>query len=122
MLGAALLVLGRIGLLVAFADVVLSSVLVWLLPGPGLVPVLCASVVLLLLACAVLRDASLLWQVTLQALAVAGIVVGISLLMNALFHDWRSLISFPAVLAVAAIVGGIGCGVLLRKLQRHERK
>jgi hypothetical protein len=117
LLGTVLLVLGRIGLLVALADVVLSLVFAWRPVGSGLWLVLGPSIVLLVLASVAFRDLSVLWQVALQTGAYAGIIVGASVLLNTLFRDWRGLLSVPAMLAVGSIGAGLGCGVLMRRLQ-----
>jgi uncharacterized membrane protein len=111
------LTLARIGLLVALADVVSSLVFVWRPTGPGLWYVLGPSILMLVAACVVFRDLSLLWQVTLQTLAVAGVLVGASVILNTLFRDWRGLLSVASMLAVVSIAFGVGCAVLMRRLQ-----
>ncbi|HJY07509.1 MAG TPA: hypothetical protein VJ323_14415 [Bryobacteraceae bacterium] len=115
--GTGLLTLARIGLLVALADVISSLVFVWRPTGPGLWYVLGPSILMLVAACVVFRDLSLLWQVTLQTLAVAGVLVGASVILNTLFRDWRGLLSVASMLAVVSIAFGVGCAVLMRRLQ-----
>lgn len=115
--GTALLVLARIGLLVTLVDVVTSMVFIWRPTGPGLWYVLGPSILMLLAACVIFRELSLVWQVVLQTLAIAGVVVGASVILNTLVRDWRGLLSVPAVLAVGSIAFGVGCAVLMRRLQ-----
>jgi hypothetical protein len=122
MAGAAFLVLARIGLLVTLANVVLSLVFIWRPVGPGLWYVLGPSVLMLVVASILFRDLSLIWQVTLQALAAAGIIVGIAVILNTAFRDWRGLLSVPAVLAIGSIAFGVGCAVLMRWLQSMQEK
>jgi hypothetical protein len=112
-----LLTLARIGLLVALADVVLSLVFVWRPTGPGLWYVLGPSILMLVAACLAFGDLSLLWQVTLQTLAIAGVVVGASVILNTLLRDWHGLLSVVSVFAIVSIAFGIGCAVLMRRLQ-----
>lgn len=115
--GIALLMLGRVGLLVALADVITSLVFVWRPTGPGLWYVLGPSILMLVAACALLRDRSLLWQAMLQTLAIAGVAVGAAVILNTLFRDWRGLLSVPSMLAIASIAFGVGCAILMRRLQ-----
>ena len=73
------------------------------------------ATVLLLGASAYLRAPSLLWQVPMQALALAFLVVGLQVLIL----DWRSLSGRMAATSVGYLAAGAGCGWFMRKFQKQ---
>ena len=112
-----LIIVGGIVLLVVLGQVAATLVLP---PHPLTFRVFVGAAVALLLlgsACLALRDASILWQIPLQSLAVAAIAVGVGTLIRVASDDWNLLFSSLGLRVAASLAIGTGAGWLMRRLQ-----
>ena len=115
-LASALLVLGRIGLwtsaIYAAARVIAIQPLpnrVWFIGG--------FSLVLTLIASRLFRTPSLIWQVALQALSIAGVVLGMSMLFQAFSTGANGLLSQSGAIGLCMLLIGVASALVLRQLQ-----
>jgi len=115
-LASALLVLGRIGLwtsaIYAAARVIAIQPLpnrVWFIGG--------ISLVLTLIASRLFRTPSLIWQVALQALAIAGVVLGMSMLFQAFSTGANGLLGHSGAIGLFMLLIGVASALVLRHLQ-----
>jgi hypothetical protein len=115
-LAAALLVVGRIGLWVsaiyAAARIIAVQPLpnrLWLIAG--------LSILLIFTASRLFRTPSLLWQVALQACAIAGVVLGMSMLYQAFSTGPSGLLGHSGVVGLIMLLIGAASALLLRRLQ-----
>jgi hypothetical protein len=115
-LASGLLVLGRVGLWIsaiyAAARVIASQPVptrVWFIGG--------LSLVLTFIASRLFRTSSLNWQVALQALAIAGIVLGMSMLFQTFRTESNGLLSNSGAIGLLILLIGIASAIVLRRLQ-----
>jgi hypothetical protein len=116
-LGAALMILSYIGFfgsLLALGNGATSlRELVLLRAGIGLA----LSSVVLVAASTALHAKSLLWQIPLNCLALSTLVVGIRILITALFTHWQLLLGQIGLLGIAFVSVGATAAWLMKVLQ-----
>ena len=115
--GSALIILACIGLFGALYQLAATVVFPDHVLASQALAIAVAGFTSLLCACVVLRDTSALWQIPLQALALAAIVVGVSALGSAAFYNWRALVGGLGLKASACLAIGLGTVWLMRRLQ-----
>ena len=115
-LASAFLVLGRIGL---WTSAIYSAArLIAIQPVPNRVWFIGGfSLVLTLIASRMFRTPSLIWQVALQALAIAGVVLGMSMLFQAFRTGASSLLSHSGAIGLVMLLIGVASALVLRQLQ-----
>lgn len=119
---SALILVGRIGLIVVVAHALLGLLLQQqVMPLRG-VAMLIVAVLLLVVAAALLRDRSLLPLVGLQTVAAAGLLSGVALLVRLVFRDWRLLGTHAGLVGCLLIGIGAGAGYALRRYQYWKKR
>ena len=91
----------------------LTSLVFFSAPNPALIDVI--PCVLLIATATYLRAPSILWQIPLQALTLACLIVGLSTLIM----GWRQISSASAGICVLYLATAGALGWLMRDLQRH---
>ena len=116
-LGTVLVILAGIGWFI-----VVSQGLFELLPSHAKSPqrlivsgLVCAA--LLVVAAAMLRDRSIVWQSVLQGTAAGGLVAGVNLLIRPLFGHWQVLLGQVGAVGVLSLGLGAGAAALMRNWQ-----
>lgn len=118
---SALILVGRIGLLVVVVHALLGLLLHHqAMPLRGVV-MLVVAVLLLAVAAALLRDRDLLPQVGLQVVAAAGLLSGVVLLVRLGFRDWRLLGTRAGIVGCLLLGIGAGAGYALRRYQYRKK-
>lgn len=119
--GVVLLLLSSLGMAAALVQVGPRIILAEETIPTRIWVVLSLSVTLLGLAGLVIRDRSLLWQVLLQVFAAAGIVVGLSILLDTAFSAPFALWSREALWGAIVLAAGVSSAMLMRRLQRRRK-
>ena len=115
-LASALLVLGRIGLWTS--AIYAAARVIAIQPLPNRVWFIGAfSLGLTLIASRLFRTPSLIWQVALQALAIAGVVLGMSMLFQAFSTGTNGLLSHSGAVGLFMLLIGVASALVLRQLQ-----
>jgi hypothetical protein len=112
-----LLSLSGIGLFVAFAQIVLSVVLAHHPIGLRILFLGLSGLLLLACACVVLREASALWQIPLQACAMALIAAGATTLITSAVYNWQAFLGSVGIKSALSLITGLAAGGLMRRLQ-----
>ena len=60
---------------------------------------------------------SLLWQITLNCFALSALVVGIRILITAIFTQWQLLLGQIGLMGIAFVSVGAGAAWLMKVLQ-----
>jgi hypothetical protein len=115
-LAAALLVLGRIGLLTSIIYIAARIVTTQTLPNRVWF-IGAFSLALTFMASRLFRTPSLNWQVALQASAGAGLALGISILFRVFGTDAESLPGYSGAVGLLLLLIGVASVLALRRLQ-----
>jgi 4-amino-4-deoxy-L-arabinose transferase-like glycosyltransferase len=113
-----LIILSRIILIVAFSQLALAVVFSL---HPFTLRVFLAvltGLLLLIVTCFVLKDISVLWQVSLQAFAGAALITGAGGTLTIAFKNWHLLLESIGLRALACLLVGVSAGWLMRYLQK----
>jgi hypothetical protein len=115
--GTILLILAGVGLFIPFVQVAMTAVLSRELLAPPLLASSVVSIAILVAASYVVRTKSVLWQIPLQAFAVACEVVGAVVIVTILFENWQLLFGAFGAKASVCLAVGLAAGWLMRLLQ-----
>ena len=115
--GTILLILAGVGLFIPFVQVAMTAVLSRELLAPPLLVSSAVSIAILVAASYVVRTKSVLWQIPLQAFAVACAVVGAVVIVTIFFENWQLLFGAFGAKASVCLAAGLAAGWLMRLLQ-----
>ncbi len=118
---SALILVGRIGLIVVVAHALLGLLLQQQAMSLRGVVMLVVVVLLLAVAAVLLRDRDLLPQIGLQAVAVVGLLSGVVLLVRLVFRDWRLLGTRSGLISCLLLGIGAGASYALHRYQRWRK-
>jgi len=119
-LGAAILILGRIGVVVS--AIYGGALIIYSSPAPDRLWIVGGcSLALTFIAARVLNTPSLMWQVALQSSAVAGLALGISILARCLGSGWEGVIGHSGVVGFLALLFGAGSAFAMKWLQARTK-
>jgi hypothetical protein len=116
------LIITRIVLVVALAQVFASLIPLWTMPALRIVIALLVSGVGLYALTVIFRDPSLIWQLALQSIAFAGVGVGVGLLLEVLFTDWRLLLTPFGARGLVVLLAGLCSAALMRYTHASRRR
>ena len=97
----------------ALAALLFSHQVIWWRLGS----MFAASLVAISIAARICLAKSVYWQIPLQSVALAFLLVGVPVLISALFSDWRELFGSVGLLAGSCVALGFVTAWLLRRLQ-----
>jgi hypothetical protein len=106
-------ILLTIVLSLGIAALLFSYQIVWWRFGVGFA----VSIASVFIAARICLAKSVYWQIPLQAIAYAFLIVGIPILVDTLFSNWRALLGSTGLLAASCTVLGFVAAWVLRRLQ-----
>ncbi len=119
-LGAGLLVLGRVGVIVSAISI--GALIIFSKPASNRLWIVGGcSLVLTFIAARVLKAPSVIWQVALQSCAVAGLALGITILVRCMRFGWEGLLGGSGVAGFLALLLGVGSALTMKWLQARTK-